>query len=318
VTRDKTLTMVGGAIGAIGAIGGLASASGLFGAASSSSSLFGAGAAASTADTAAASGGSVLGEGLTSAGADAASAAGVSGGDVLGSALTSGGADAASAGMIDSVGSQLGQAPSGPVSDFAVGSQDVTPAANTQVAQPLTASGTPATGPGTSGLMNTSSTAVTSPLPPPASVSPSNVPGNASGGSVLGEGLTSSGADAAGAVTPDSSGGLLSSMKGILDFANKYPGLTMGAVQAGGSLLSGLTSTLTPAQVAAYNAQANANNAAAALTQQQTANLAMPKAVASSTPVTGTPGQLAPMQSVPAPGMINSAPKLPPVTGAPA
>jgi hypothetical protein len=101
----------------------------------------------------------------------------------------------------------------------------------------------------------------------------------------------------------------------VLKFANDNKVVTAGILQAGGSLLSGLTSTLTPAQVAALNAQANANNAAAALTQQQTANLAMPKAVASSTPVTGTPGQLVPSQPAPAPGLINSAPQLAPVTG---
>jgi hypothetical protein len=94
----------------------------------------------------------------------------------------------------------------------------------------------------------------------------------------------------------------------------------MGALQASGSLLSGLTSTLTPAQVAALQAQANANNAAAALTQQQTANLAMPKAVASSAPVTGTPGQIVPgaTNGVAQTGLINSAPKVASVTGAPA
>jgi hypothetical protein len=107
-------------------------------------------------------------------------------------------------------------------------------------------------------------------------------------------------------------------LSGLLSFANKNPVATLGALQAGGSLLSGLTSTLTPAQVSALQAQANANNAAAALTQQQTANLAMPKAVASSTPVTGTPGQLVPgaTNQIPAgTGLLNSAPKVAPVTG---
>ena len=93
-----------------------------------------------------------------------------------------------------------------------------------------------------------------------------------------------------------------------MDFVGKHPTLAFGALQAGGSLLSGMTSTLTPAQVSALQAQAAANNAAAALTQQQAANLAMPKAVASSAPVTGTP-PLVPGQQ----GLINRASQ--PVTG---
>jgi hypothetical protein len=107
----------------------------------------------------------------------------------------------------------------------------------------------------------------------------------------------------------------------LLDFAKKNPVVALGALQAGGSLLSGLTSTLTPAQVTALNAQGAANNAAAALTQQQTANLNMPKSVASSAPVTGAPQTLVPGASSSAPaagqGLINQA-KAPAVTGAPA
>ena len=107
-------------------------------------------------------------------------------------------------------------------------------------------------------------------------------------------------------VNSGSGSGILSS---ILGFAKNNSLVTYGALQAGGSLLSGLTSTLTPAQVAALNAQANANNAAAALTQQQTANLAMPKSVASSAPVTGKPQTLAPLPPTPpAGGLINNPP----------
>ncbi len=94
----------------------------------------------------------------------------------------------------------------------------------------------------------------------------------------------------------------------ILDFAKKNPVVALGALQAGGSLLSGATSTLTPAQVTALNAQAAANDAAAALTKQQTSNLAAPKAVASSAPVTGTPQPLVP-QAARSAGLINSAPQ---------
>ena len=94
-------------------------------------------------------------------------------------------------------------------------------------------------------------------------------------------------------------------LKSLLAFVGKNPVVALGALQAGGSLLSGLTSTVTPAQVTALNAQAAANDAAAALQKQQTANLAMPKAVASSAPVTGTPATLVPPNATP--GFINQA-----------
>lgn len=107
--------------------------------------------------------------------------------------------------------------------------------------------------------------------------------------------------------------GILSS---LLKFGDAHPVVALGALQAGGSFLSGLTSSLTPAQVAAYNAQAANNQAQANLTAQQAANLAMPKAVASSTPVTGTPSPLVPQSQFT--GLINNAPKLANVTGVPA
>jgi hypothetical protein len=97
-------------------------------------------------------------------------------------------------------------------------------------------------------------------------------------------------------------------------FIEKHPTLAFGALQAGGSLLSGVTSTLTPAQVAALNSQAAANDAATALSNQQRTNLAMPKSVASSQPVSGTPGPLVPQTA----GFINQAPRLAQVTGTPA
>jgi hypothetical protein len=120
--------------------------------------------------------------------------------------------------------------------------------------------------------------------------------------------------------TPDTS--TLGSLLGLAKSGNGLVGY--GLIQAGGSLLSGLTSTLTPAQVKALDAQAAANNAAAALQTQQTQNLAMPKAVASSVPVTGTPATLVPGASTqqtaatPSSGFINTAPKTAAVTGAPA
>lgn len=88
----------------------------------------------------------------------------------------------------------------------------------------------------------------------------------------------------------------------ILSFVGK-PGvstLLSGAIQAGGAFIGGATSSLTPAQVAAYNAQAQANLAAANLTQTQINNMSQGVPKATRVPVTG---------------LINSPP---PVTGAPA
>lgn len=106
------------------------------------------------------------------------------------------------------------------------------------------------------------------------------------------------------------------SFDGILAFANKNPVVALGALQAAGSFLAGSTSSLTPAQVNQLNSQAAANDAATQLVKQQTANLAAPKAVASSVPVTGS-AQLVPtplrptaqpiVQPGPA-GFINQAP----------
>jgi hypothetical protein len=90
----------------------------------------------------------------------------------------------------------------------------------------------------------------------------------------------------------------------LTNFATKNPMVTFGAVQGLSSLLSGWTSSLTPAQVAQLNAQADANQAAANLTNQQAANLAQPKAIASTMPVTGTPQPLVPVGS--APGFLNA------------
>lgn len=100
---------------------------------------------------------------------------------------------------------------------------------------------------------------------------------------------------------------------GILDFANKHPVVALGALQAAGSFISGATNELTPAQVDLYKSQSAANDAATLLVKQQTANLAMPKAVASSAPVSGQ-AQLVPINARPPPvpspqgGFINQAP----------
>jgi hypothetical protein len=119
-------------------------------------------------------------------------------------------------------------------------------------------------------------------------------------------------------------GAATNSFSGLLDYANNHQLIAYGAIQAGGALLSGLTSTLTPANVNQLNSQAALNDAAAAEQKMQTANLQMPKAVASSVPVTGTPQMLVPPATPPTPvvqptgpaGFINQNPvPSQPITG---
>lgn len=88
----------------------------------------------------------------------------------------------------------------------------------------------------------------------------------------------------------------------ILDFANKNPIVAYSAINAAGALISGMFNPVTPAQVNALNAQAAANNATAAQTTQQTANMKQGVPVATRTPANT--------------GLINTAPvKTADVTG---
>ena len=324
VTKDKTLSEVGLAIGTVGGIGALASSAGLL--AGDASSIFTP--AASTADTS----GAAVGTMATSTADtfdEAAPAAAAS-------------ATSTSTGTLDYVAQQA----NGPVD---AGSWD-TPAAATPtgtaagtVAQdstsPATASGSLMNG-GSNAPIVQSDFAVTSettPAPAPTTAAPPTTPANplpaamqSGSDPAAGSGVTSTAdtwaetnSGVAGTGNNPAAPGLFAN---IAAFTKANPLLSYGAVQAAGSLLTGLTSTLTPAQVNALNAQANANNAAAALTQQQTAALAMPKAVASSASVTGTPQTLVPGASSSAPpptvaaspGLINQAPASAPVTGVPA
>lgn len=314
ITRDKTLTMVGGAIGAIGAIGSLASAAGIFGSAPAST-LFGPSTAASTADTSA-SAGSTFAEGLTPTATGEASAGVESGGfDAAGAAS----ADAQSAGTITDISAQMQQPPpAGGYTSLSDVSQNSTDSG-------LASAGTTNTSASnTTGLINGTTASTETPGTVGAAAADTTPPGEASNQAIdltgtepprppndlgtldpnTGQTITSAVDPVTGKIVsePGGSSGVFGS---ILKFAQDNKVVTAGILQAGGSLLSGLTSTVTPAQVGALNAQAAANNAAAALAQQQLQNLQMPKSVASSTPVTGTPGTLIPPSS----GLINSAPK---------
>lgn len=114
---------------------------------------------------------------------------------------------------------------------------------------------------------------------------------------------------ASGGVAPAGGTGISGMFGDLVQYAGKNPVVAFGALQAGGSLLSGLTSTLTPAQVAYYTGAAEQAKTSAGLLAQQTANLAQPKAVATLPAVTGTP---APILTNGPPGLINS------ITGRPA
>lgn len=92
-----------------------------------------------------------------------------------------------------------------------------------------------------------------------------------------------SGSNAAGTTIAKTGSDLVKSpFSQIMDLI-KTPGggtLLSGAIQAGGAFIGGATSSLTPAQVKALEAQAEANHAAANLSQRQLANMGQPIPVA--------------------------------------
>lgn len=298
IARDKTLTMVGGAIGIVGAVGGLAAGAGLLGSeAASGSSIFGASPAASTADTASAAGTSAD-TGATFADSLTPATTGTTGGAIdagtFGTAAenAAAAADQASQGTIPFVADGLPQGQDSFTTAAVIGEKAPDPAANllpTGLEKPSVAN----LNAGASDLI----------APPPA---PPNSLGTTD---PLTGATTTSAVDPATGKIVELPEGAKSIFGQVMDAASKNDRLASGVVTVGGKLLEGAFSSVTPAQVQALQAQATANDAAAALTKQQTQNLAMPKSVASSTPVTGTPGALLPQ------GIINRAPA---VTGVPA
>lgn len=167
---------------------------------------------------------------------------------------------------------------------------------------------------------------------PNAATTPSQVVnGNAQGASAItgkpqpvdaGLGATVTKADAGGTVANvtgklSAGGDGASTWTKILDTLGK-PGigtLASGLVQAGSAFVSGATNSLTPAQVAAYNAQADANLAQANLARQQQQLLQSQMANASAVPTaTRRPGGL--INST-APDGAPQAPTAPQVAGQP-
>lgn len=330
VTGNKALSIAGTVLGVVGAVGSLASASGLLGDAGSAP-LFGPATAAGTADEAAAGtidamsgGGSLATSDITDSGLNAVD-------PTTGETITqaTGGADAApTAAAADGTTTQASAAtnaadPGAVPAGTEMASQDA--AAVQSSTQAAAAGGTNATA-SVVGETPISPWSGASANPTPALTTAQiqagvNAPPPVSSGATPASDVATDANDTFGSPPTNADNAWNQSsfgkvLAGIQDFTKNNQLLSLGILQAGGSLLSGLTNTVTPAQVTALNAQAAANNAAAALTQQQTANLAMPKAVASSSPVTGTPQALVPPST--APGFINQAPKQPLVTGAPA
>jgi len=290
VTGNKTLQMVGAGLGLVGGIGAIASSAGAFGAAADSAgSVFG---GSATAGDAAA--------GSVGANSDVIStmsnASGIPG--YTGAATNIDAATAAipNTSFSDAMASGAASSLQGPSSDssadtLTLGDSNPSAGASTANAASTPVNTTPAAAqaPGGFSLANP---------PPPSLTVGADTPYSSLGASnIAGAGT--------GSTTP-------TTLDGILNFVKQNQMLSYGIAQAAGSLISGATSTLTPAQVGALNSQAAANQAAANLTTMQTANLSQPRSIATLAPVTGAPQNIV---TTPSAGMINSAPA---VTGAPA
>ncbi len=295
LTGSKELQIAGTVMGVVGGVGGIASSAGLF---SGAGDLFGVGTAASVAEGAADSVGALssvtqaVDEGL--------------GGAVQG--INS---------IPEMTGSGLSSLPIGAVEPGTtqtplLGIGD-TPAAPSTVAPPSvvpdpTAGITPASE--TVTQAPTSSGSILNPTPDGISGAEINNSGFGQGqgpaGPAMGAARNVSGAPA----DP-------SAWSKAWDFAKNNQTLVSGALQAGAAFLSGATSTLTPAQVRALEAQAQANQAAVnlsgsqqAILDQQLSNMRDGVPVASRrqpSAVTGTPQ-----------GLINQPAPQVAVTGTPA
>lgn len=293
VTKNKTLSMIGMGLGLVGGVGAIAS-----GALGGSAALF---PSAAGGDAAA----GVAGDAAASAAADGA-AAGTFGpgfGDGIISATAPDAIGALSGAPAIDAAVDPGVALSG-ASDASAGASDTF----TLASQSTNAAD--AVAPGTTGAAGTGvADATTAPIGT-APAAPAGVDTGAWGSSnadpSFQSGLTA-GKDAA-----DSGSGISGALGKLVDYAGNHQLISLGVLQAGGSFLTGAFSSLTPAQAAQANAIAANNDAAAALTNQQRTNLSMPKSVASSAPVTGSPTALVPGQA----GFINSAPRAVQVPGA--
>lgn len=311
VTNNRTLMIAGGIIGAIGGIGALATSAGIIGADALS---FGSNAAAGLASDASSVAGAAGGiDSEIAQWSSYGSALDAQGNTALGAASLSG-APTAQSDVIDMA--------SGTMQPIEGSASPALAAADAPNVAPNVAVDNAAIPQGDNELTTPSDTVRFSQQPGnPANVTGSSTPAapsvpdaTATTNSILNPkdgGIPGSwdAAQRAASVTgsvkmPQPSSGIWDALKSVLD--TKGGGtLLSGVLQAGSSFIGGATNGLTPAQIAALNAQAEANQAAANLSRTQQANMSQPLPVATRTPpVTGAPA-----------GLINSPPRIP-VTGA--
>lgn len=314
IAKVPALQIAGAAIGVVGAVGGIASAAGAFGEAgvfgsvnstqgfTASQALGGAtgGFSESAAQIAGTSGADNLaGLGANASGADNAWAAAQSGAQVQwggGSAI-----DQVNGGMTTAAAAASPNAAEPPV--ISQGDGEGTSLGNVRNPGAPDANVNPS-------ILTQSAPVVNTPLstPPPVSTPDAPVP---TGGTPPGTDVTIPGYDAGvkanmGTMnmgTPSDSWG------NIWGFIKDNKTLVSGAVQAIGSFASGMLNPLTPAQIAALNASAKANqaaanqsNAQASILNQRASNMQQPLPVASITgrPTLGLLQQASPVTGVPA------------------
>ena len=346
VTKSKELMIAGGVLGAVGAIGGLASSAGLFGAGGldglfSSGSAAAAGAAEGVSFVA--PGAAYTAESLANSGLPGVFA----GFDSLPGATSALDGLKNAGSLVDMISGAV--VPPGGNEQIAPGSSgqmgDIIPPTATDTGPKATGVNDPASQPGLLGEQSDPAfqSKIVSTEPPLNTVTgigePVKVPA-APAAPAAPTSQTASGArtpaqqaidtmiyqPVTGAITKTGGTGVTGSpWAKIMETLGK-PGigvLASGVVQAGASFLSGATSELTPAQIRALEAQAQANQAAANLSNQQSALLQMQQRNnADPIPMATNYGQVtktAPVQTTPrATGLMNTPPKLAPVTGVPA
>lgn len=349
-THSKELQIAGGVLGAVGAIGGLANAAGLFslsdiGLDAASTGLSWGSEAASGASSFGASGAGELGLPGAGAGAAAASAAGPVTVDTMPDVVS----------IAGGVASPEMSWPTGMPSNVAASANApaIMPeaAVNTNVAEGLTpsvgggmintpaptftASGSdtaqlqsfgqatvgaeaPAGAPGT--MINASATPVDPTAGVSGAVAPSANPADVAAGTTAAETASPFGGNATGVASAKSAADPTVWDK-IWKFVDTNSGgrILSGALMAGGAFLSGATNAKTPAEIEALKAQAEANKAAANISRQQLQNMqgTLPTAYRRSD-LPQAPAVTGSVAPPPPPGLINTAPKLAPVTGVPA
>jgi hypothetical protein len=276
VTGSKALQTAGLVMGAVGGVGALAANAGLLGEGATTESLFGG----------AESAGGVTAPDITpDIGTIDASTPDISasldkGGDFV-SAINS---DSSPASAASQTAQAAAPATGAPVGTTGPGGGVLTAGKDAGVFNDFK----PEVSTAQSGLINTGAqpTASTGALPPSQAAVPQGAgavptaPGVATPTSAAPGTPTAPAAGTTTAPTPASTG----TFGNLLAFANKNPIVAYSAINAAGSLVSGMFNPVTPAQVSALNSQAAANNATAAQTSQQTANMKQGVPVATRAP----------------------------------